>query len=116
MNVRNPTRAELAAIQRELLNVELELKPIPDSFGEVPIDCFPSLNLKREYVTPCGHAIAADLDYLVEANAQLARAHAAKAIECSELRKRVESLKAWAIIWFAVALLLLVAFIGLARG
>jgi len=33
---------------------------VPDEFGEVPIDCFPSLNLKREYVTPCGHKIAAE--------------------------------------------------------
>ena len=104
MSFPKPTRAELAAIQRELLNVELELKPIPDEFGEVPIDCFP----KRQYVTPCGHKLsveedlASGIDYLDKV--------------LLKERKRAESNKTWAFIWFWTAVLLLIAFIGLARG
>ncbi len=118
MNFPNPTKRELAAIQRELLQIERDRNdatlgrllrdlpgswPLPDEHGEVPH--FPSLNLQREYITPCGHTIQRELsgvDYL-------------DAVLLKE-RRRADSLAAWVWILAITNLLLLFAFILTARS
>ena len=65
----------------------------PD-FSKVPIDAFPSLEPNRQYIAPCGHKLEAAPNYLLGANAQLAKTHAEQKIECANLQRalrRVES-------------------------
>jgi len=58
----------------------------PD-FSKVPIDAFPSVEPKRQYIAPCGHELEADPNYLLVANAQLAKTHAEQSIECANLQR-----------------------------
>ena len=74
----------------------------PDEHGEVPH--IPSLGLRREYVTPCGHKIAAEESGIDWMDDVLRRE-----------RRRADLNRAWAWIFAYAAGLLLVAFILMAR-
>jgi len=97
------TRTEDSKIRAELLSLERELAgrsgswpladeqptgmlgKVLDHWGEIP-----SLNLKREYLTPCGHKLAVDPNYLLVEIAQLNAAHSKKAVECMRLKRALK--------------------------
>jgi len=128
-----PTRRDLDAIGAELLRIESESPrwsddaldrllgdlpgswPVPDGRLHLretsePID---SLNLKREYVTPCGHKIAAksEIEELRDVNQQIYEAFTKVSIEARDLRRALRRSDAQVVIvaLAGIALTLIVA-------
>ena len=102
------------AIRSELSRIEYESWPwpAPDEFCEVPLDMFPSLKLRREYVTPCGHKLQAksEVEELQEINQQIYEQHAKVSIEARHLRRALRRAESDVVITAlaGIALLLLV--------
>ncbi len=115
MNFPNPTKRDLAAIQRELIQIECEYPRLiaegcPDrEWTPDGIDRF--LRACEELPDEEGEVPMGD-DYLRMANMQILKAYAEKSVELERQRKRANQWKSDAVIGWAFAVLLSIAFLG----
>ena len=86
-------------------------KPIPDEFGEVPIDCFPGAKIRT--VGELASDLSRDKRFLLVENAQLHQAFRQKAIEAHNLRKQLNRRPAWTWTFGFAAITFFITTIGL---